>query len=164
MIAWITRPLALAIHARQLAEHGGDDGLRDPALLDAVLARPRQLLARAVAPPDLADLAACVAAGLVRERPFAAGNAGTAHLCYCVFLALNEVRFEAPDAEKYAAMRGLAEGHLDAGQFAAWLRPHLRAGVHPQVHEAAHAYPKVRGGTPAAARKISTWPVDWQPG
>ncbi|KFA33953.1 death-on-curing protein, partial [Xanthomonas vasicola pv. vasculorum NCPPB 1381] len=38
MIIWIERPLALAIHDRQLAEHGGGSGVRDDALLDSALA------------------------------------------------------------------------------------------------------------------------------
>jgi len=32
----------LAIHGRLLAVHGGAEGLRDPALLESALARPRQ--------------------------------------------------------------------------------------------------------------------------
>ena len=43
MVTWITRPLALAIHERQLAEHGGGTGVRDESLLESALARPLQL-------------------------------------------------------------------------------------------------------------------------
>ena len=32
---WITKELALAIHSRQLAEHGGADGVRDGGLLES---------------------------------------------------------------------------------------------------------------------------------
>ena len=59
MIIWITRALALAIHDRQLSEHGGGSGVRDEALLDSALARPHQRYAYGDPPPDLADLAAC---------------------------------------------------------------------------------------------------------
>ena len=45
MIVWIGKPLALAIHDRQLAEHGGGSGVRDNTLLDSALARPQQLFA-----------------------------------------------------------------------------------------------------------------------
>jgi death-on-curing protein len=34
MIIWIEKPLAIAIHERQLAEHGGGTGVRDDNLLD----------------------------------------------------------------------------------------------------------------------------------
>jgi death on curing protein len=37
---WITPEIALAIHERQLAEHGVQAGLRDEGLLFSALARP----------------------------------------------------------------------------------------------------------------------------
>ena len=58
MIVWISRALALAIHDRQLAEHGGATGIRDEGLLESALARPRQLHTYGQPAPDLADLAA----------------------------------------------------------------------------------------------------------
>ena len=39
VIVWISKALALAIHERQLAEHGGGSGVRDDGLLDSALAR-----------------------------------------------------------------------------------------------------------------------------
>ena len=58
MIIWIEKKFALAIHGRQLAEHGGGSGVREEALLDSALARPQQLFAYGDPPPDLAALAA----------------------------------------------------------------------------------------------------------
>ena len=62
MILWISKALALAIHDRQLAQHGGIAGVRDEDLLDSALARPQQRYAYGDPPPDLADLAASLAA------------------------------------------------------------------------------------------------------
>ena len=42
---WVREDVVLAIHRRQLAEHGGSEGLRDPGLLDSALAWPKNLLA-----------------------------------------------------------------------------------------------------------------------
>ncbi|MEO8746484.1 MAG: Fic family protein, partial [Rhodanobacter sp.] len=67
MITWIERPLAIAIHERQLAEHGGGSGVRDENLLESALARPQQLHAYGDPQPDLADLAASLAFGLARN-------------------------------------------------------------------------------------------------
>src|SRR6185312_15207153 len=82
MIVWIERPLAIAIHERQLAEHGGGTGVRDDHLLDSALARPRQLHAYVDPPSDLADLVAsdedkyvamiALAEGSLAEAEFAA--------------------------------------------------------------------------------------------
>lgn len=140
MIVWITRPLALAIHDRQLAEHGGGSGVRDDALLDSALARPQQLYSYGDPPPDVAALAASVAFGLARNHPFVDGNKRTAHVCYRVFLALNDVELDARDDEKYIAMLSLADGTLGEAEFADWLRAHLKPKPGAQVHENAAEY------------------------
>ena len=52
MIVLIGKALALAIHNRQLAEHGGGEGVRDEGLLDSALARPQQLHHYGDPPPE----------------------------------------------------------------------------------------------------------------
>ena len=74
MISWLTKALVLAIHDRQLAEHGGSAGVRDEGLLESALARPQQLHAYGDPAPDLADLAAALASGLARNHPFVDGK------------------------------------------------------------------------------------------
>lgn len=135
MIVWVTRALALAIHERQLAEHGGGAGVRDEALLESALGRPQQLHAYGEPAPDIAALAASLAFGLARNHPFADGNKRTAHVCYRVFLALNDVELTASEEEKYIQMLSLAEGSLSEADFAAWLRPRLGTGGGNAVHE-----------------------------
>ena len=125
MIVWIRKSLALAIHDRQLAEHGGGSGVRDQGMLDSALARPQQRFAYGDPPPDLADLAASLAFGLARNHPFVDGNKRTAHVCYRVFLALNDADLVATDEEKYIAMLSLAEGSIGEATFADWLRPRI---------------------------------------
>jgi len=44
-IKWILEAAVLSIHKRQIAEHGGSDGVRDEGLLLSALARPQNLLA-----------------------------------------------------------------------------------------------------------------------
>lgn len=138
LIIWVEQPLALAIHERQLAEHGGSSGVRDAKLLESALARSRQLFAYGDPPPDLADLAASLAYGLARNHPFVDGNKRTAHVCYRVFLALNDAEFTASDEEKYTAMLALAEGALKEKAFAVWLRQHItiKPGTHVQEKRA----------------------------
>ena len=77
MIVWLEKALTLAIHDRQLAEHGGSAGVRDETLLESVLARPQQLFAYGDPVPDLAELAASLAFGLARNHPFVDGNKRT---------------------------------------------------------------------------------------
>ncbi|WP_066094167.1 type II toxin-antitoxin system death-on-curing family toxin [Xanthomonas massiliensis] len=125
MIAWIGRALALAIHDRQLAEHGGSPGVRDESLLESALARPQQRHAYGDPPPDLADLAASLAFGLARNHPFIDGNKRTAAVACETFLLLNDAHLHASDSELYPLYLALAEGHLPETDFAAWLRPRL---------------------------------------
>lgn len=142
MIVWITKALALAIHDRQLAEHGGGTGVRDESLLDSALARPQQAFAYGDPPPDIAALAASLAFGLARNHPFVDGNKRTAHVCYRVFLALNDSELVASQEEKYIAMLSLAEGSLGEAEFAQWLRKHLVLKSETRVNEPQAVYEK----------------------
>ena len=140
MIVWLTRGLALAIHERQLSEHGGGIGVRDENLLESALARPQQLFAYGDPAPDLAALAASLACALANNHPFVDGNKRTAHVAYRVFLALNDAELRASGEEKYLAMLGLAEGSLDEATFAAWLRPRIVVAHGRKVQEKRAAY------------------------
>lgn len=140
MIIWIEKPLALAIHDRQLAEHGGSSGVRDDSLLQSALARPQQLHAYGEPAPDLADLAASLAFGLARNHPFVDGNKRTAHACYRVFLVLNGVELSASMEDKYLNILALAEGNLSEQDFAAWLRRHIKPMSENQIHESRAQY------------------------
>jgi len=131
MFIWIDRALALAIHDRQLAEHGGASGVRDEGLLESALARPRQILSYADRAADLADLAGALAYGLARNPPFVDANKRTAIVACETFIDLNGGTLDAEDAELFPLVLALADGRLTAEEFAAWLRTHLRAmGVH----------------------------------
>lgn len=135
MIVWIGKALALAIHHRQLAEHGGGTGVRDMALLDSALARPQQLHAYGNPPPDLAALAASLAFGLARNHPFVDGNKRTAAVCCETFILLNGGALRADDLALYPVYLGLSEGSLPEDEFAAWLREHVVTGPLNQVNE-----------------------------
>jgi len=135
VIVWIEKPLALAIHNRQLAEHGGGTGVRDMALLDSALARPKQLHAYGDPPPDLAALAASVAFGLARNHAFVDGNKRTAAVCCETFILLNGGELRATDAELYPAYLGLSEGSLSEDDFAGWLRQRVVTAPGNRVQE-----------------------------
>ena len=140
MIVWITRALALAIHERQIATHGGGAGVRDEGLLESALAKPQQLFAYGDPPPDLAALAASLAFGLARNHPFVDGNKRTAHVCYFAFLTLNDAQFDASLEDMYLQMICLAEGSVTETEFADWLRSRLRVQPTHQVNEGKRRY------------------------
>lgn len=140
MIRWIRRVTALALHDRQLAEHGGSAGVRDEALLESALARPQQLFSYGDPPPDLAALAASLAFWLARNHPFVDGNKRTAAVACELFLALNDATLEASNVELYPVYLALAEGSLAEAEFADWLRPRLQLRPRDAVHEPKRRY------------------------
>jgi len=121
---WITTRLALAIHDRQLAEHGGITGLRDENLLDSALARPRNLLAYSSEPPPLSQLAAAYTFGIAKNHPFLDGNKRTATVVCETFLNLNGYHLTADDQMLCVTILQLAAGNLSEDELAAWLKQH----------------------------------------
>ncbi|HEY5055540.1 MAG TPA: type II toxin-antitoxin system death-on-curing family toxin [Acidobacteriaceae bacterium] len=117
--AWIEKPEVLIAHSRQLAEHGGSDGLRDENLLDSALAKPKNVFAYEES-PTLERLAASCAFGIARNHPFVDGNKRTALVVAEAFLIINGVRISAPPADKYAQYLGLAAGEVSEDSMAAW--------------------------------------------
>ena len=77
----------LAVHDEQLAEHGGHAGLRDAALLEFALGGPRN--AHAYGERSLPTLAASLALGIARNRPFVDGHKQTGLVVAELFLELN---------------------------------------------------------------------------
>jgi death on curing protein len=154
MMIWIDQSLALAIHDRQLAEHGGSEGLRDPGLLESALAKPQQRLACADPPPDLANLAASLAHGLARNHPFIDGNKRTAYVCYRTFLLLNGAELQADDEEKYLSILALAEAKLGERDFAGWLRARLKLRSRGSVNEKRGRYAVRRRKSVPQARRL----------
>jgi death-on-curing protein len=114
-----------AIHRRQLAEHGGLDGVRDPSMLSSALARPLNLFAYGSPKPDVSALAAAYAFGIIKNHPFVDGNKRTAYVVCRTFLRLNGQDIDATDAEKYQTFLAAAEGTIDEAQLGDWLRAKL---------------------------------------
>ena len=122
---WILPEVVGEIHAQQLVEHGGQEGVRDNGLLESALSRPRNLWSYAKPKPDLAAMAAALAFGVARNHPFLDGNKRTAWVLCRTFLVINGVDVIATQDEKYEAVYALAAGDLPEEQFAQWLREHL---------------------------------------
>ena len=118
---WIEERDALLLHDRLLALHGGATGVRDDALLQSALARPRQISAYAES-PGIIDMAAAYTAGIVRNHPFIDGNKRTRFVVGNLFLELNGYRFAASEEDAAQAVLALAAGRLDEQGYAAFLR------------------------------------------
>lgn len=120
-ILWIEEHEALAIHAQQLAEHGGAAGVRDKSMLESALARARNLIAYSEETPTLSPLAAAYGFGIARNHPFIDGNKRTVLVVTLTFLLVNGLAVTAPRENRYIVFYNLAAGNLSEEEFARWL-------------------------------------------
>jgi len=121
---WIEDALVLAIHDRQLVEHGGAAGVRDESLLQSALGRPRNHFAYASA--DIIELARLYTAGIVQNHPFVDGNKRSGFVVGVLFLELNGYRFTASEEAAAQAVLELAAGTIDEAGFCAFLRANAK--------------------------------------
>ena len=118
---WILPEVVTAVHKMLLAEHGGSPGIRDKALLESALNRPRQRCEYANN-PSLFELAASYCYGLANNHPFMDGNKRVAFTVAAVFLELNGYSLKAPEEEAVVVMEELASGNLTEEDLADWLQ------------------------------------------
>ena len=117
---WNEDELVLAIHDRQLVEHGGAEGLRDEALIQSALGRPLNHFA--YESTDIIELAAKYAAGIVQNHPFVDGNKRTGFVVGVLFLELNGYRFTASEEAAAQAVLELAAGTMEEKGFCEFMR------------------------------------------
>jgi death-on-curing protein len=121
---WVSEETVLAIHRRQISEHGGEPGVRDTGLLQSALARPQNVSADSEG-ADIASLAAAYAFGIAKNHPFIDGNKRTALVVMRTFLRLNGFNLKATQEEKYLTFMSLAAGELSEDELADWMRNRL---------------------------------------
>jgi len=117
---WLNVEIILAIQGELLARFGGLDGVRDAGLLESALNRPLQLFHDEK--PDLFDLAASYAHGVVKNHPFLDGNKRAGFMAAYTFLGVSGCQLEAPEEEAVLQTLALAAGEIAADAYAVWLR------------------------------------------
>ena len=116
---WIKEEVAIAIHHRQLAEHGGAEGIRDMGLLESALFRPQNQFA--YGDPNIFELAAAYSYGIANNHPFIDGNKRTSYIVMRTFLKLNGYDLRATVTEKYETWIRLVNNQLSEAELAAWI-------------------------------------------
>lgn len=120
---WLDAADALAIHDRQLAEHGGGAGVRDHGMLESALGRPVNQWH--YGEDDLSALAAAYAFGVARNHPFIDGNKRTAWVLARLFLALNQLEIAFDPEDAISTVLALAAGELSEDELADWFRTRI---------------------------------------
>lgn len=116
---WIEEALVIAIHLRQLAEHGGSQGIRDRGLLESALFRPKNQFAYGNA--TTFELAAAYGYGIAKNHPFVDGDKRTSYVVMRTFLKLNGYDIQADTIEKYDIWLRLAGSQLSEAELAHWI-------------------------------------------
>ena len=117
---WLPLEAILELHAEQLEEHGGADGIRDRAALESALGRP-QLIFDYEQDATLFRLAAAYAYGLTQNHPFVDGNKRISLIAAGTFLQLNGWYLDATEREAVDMMLALSSKTMDETGFALWL-------------------------------------------
>ncbi len=120
---WISDDVVLAVHEAQIDEHGGSSGVRDPGLLLSALARPQNAVT--YGQPDVPELAALYALGIIKNHPFFDGNKRVGAVLLEIFLENNGYELDASDAKLLSAVVSLAAGASE-DKFISWVRDHAR--------------------------------------
>lgn len=115
---WLLDEAVLIAHEISLAQFGGSDGIRDAALLESALARPKNLFA--YSKPTFMQLAAAYTYGIVRNHPFVDGNKRTGFLAGAAFLELNGLKLRATETDATSIIVGVAAGGVTEEQLAQW--------------------------------------------
>lgn len=122
---WVSEDVALALHDRQLAEHGGPSGVRDAGAFASALARPVNRWG--YGEDDPCALAAAYAFGIARNHPFTDGNKRTAWVVARLFLRKNGIGIVFTEHEAIATVLALAAGELAEDELTDWFRQHMGA-------------------------------------
>jgi death-on-curing protein len=120
---WVLNRTALAVHRRQLAEHGGPLEVNMPRLFVG-LGWPKTVQAFSPQTTSVYDLAAAYTEGVLRTRPFAAGNEQVAFVLAKLFRILNGARHTTEQIDEVVMFRAFEIGAIDRAQYSRWMLMH----------------------------------------
>jgi death-on-curing protein len=121
---WLSASFVLALHEDLLAEFGGAAGIRDKGMLESALSRPQNLYN--YGKPDIFELAAAYAFGIVANHPFIDGNKRSGFMAAYVFLGRNGLELVSSEADATAATLALASKAMSESAYAKWLSKNCR--------------------------------------
>ena len=111
----------ISVHQLLLAEHGGASGIRDKALLDSALNRPRQRFAYSDT-LSIYELASSYCYGLAKNHPFVDGNKRIALTVAAIFLEINGYSLNAPEPDTVVIIEQLAASDITENELTNWFK------------------------------------------
>ncbi len=124
---YLTPEQVLFIHARLVAETGGERGIRDLGLLSSAVSRPQAVFDGNELYPDIFHKAAALLESLVNNHPFVDGNKRTGITAAAMFLQINSYSLTASNQELESFVLSIASGRQTIDSIMDWLKSHSRA-------------------------------------
>ena len=123
---YLTPEQVLFIHARLIAETGGEHGVRDLGLLQSAVSRPQAIFDGNELYPDTYHKAAALLESLVNNHPFVDGNKRTGITSAVMFLQGNNYSLTASNQELETFVLSIASGEHTVDSIVEWLRLHSK--------------------------------------
>jgi death-on-curing protein len=120
----LTPEQVLFIHARLIAETGGEHGVRDLGLLQSAVSRPGAVFERNELYPDIHIQAATLLESLINNHPFVDGNKRTGITAAAIFLQVNDYSLTASNREVESFVLFIASGEQTVDSIMEWLKSH----------------------------------------
>ena len=119
---YLTEEQVLFIHSRLIDETGGVHGIRDLALLQSAVSRPKATFGSKNLYPDICHKAAALLESLIKNHPFIDGNKRTAITSAGIFLQRNGYILETAQRELERFTLSVATGKASFEDTVKWLR------------------------------------------
>lgn len=111
------------VHDAIIARGGGERGILHRGSLEAAIERARW---GPFHTGDLAERAALLVRGVIRDHPFVDGNKRTAYETADILLRFNGYRLVVDREEVVEMMVEIAKGDVDLARITRWLRKNMR--------------------------------------
>ena len=125
---YLSAEQVLFIHARLIAETGGEHGVRDLGLLQSAVARPGATFDGDELYSDLYHKAAALMESLITNHPFVDGNKRTGFTAAAMFLRLNGSLLITSNEGVESFVLSIAKGEETVESIAEWLEQSCKPG------------------------------------
>jgi len=124
---FLTLERVLAIHAYQIEQFGGHEGVRDWNLLHSAIAAPAATFGGQFLHTDLCEMAAAYLFHIVKNHAFVDGNKRVGAASAVIFLESNDLCFTA-DPDAYAELTlSVARGDVSKSAVAEFFRANVKS-------------------------------------
>ncbi len=126
MTRYLSAEEVLVLHSLVVEETGGAHGVRDTALLESIIERPKASYGGVDLHSTLTTKAAVFCEAIVNYHIFVDGNKRTAFVSLSRFLHINGKLITATNDEVVVLMVGIANKHMDITELAQWIEKNTK--------------------------------------